>query len=29
MKQTGEFCEYGHPRNHAIVQVLFRTGKVE
>jgi len=29
MKQTGEFCEYCVPRNHTIVQVLFRTGKVE
>jgi len=29
MKQTGEFCEYCDPRNHTIVQVLFRTGKVE
>jgi len=26
MKQTGEFCEYCVPRNHTIVQVLFRTG---
>jgi len=29
MKQTGEFCEYCVPRNHAIVQVLLRTGKAE
>jgi len=29
MKQTGEFCEYCVLRNHTIVQVLFRTGKVE
>jgi len=29
MKQTGEFCENCVPRNHTIVQVLFRTGKVE
>jgi len=29
MKQTGEFCEYCVPRNHTVVQVLFRTGKVE
>jgi len=29
MKQTGEFFEYCVPRNHKIVQVLFRTGKVE
>jgi len=29
MKQTGEFCEYCVPRNHTVVQVLFRAGKVE
>jgi len=29
MKQTGEVCEHCVPRNHTIVQVLFRTGKVE
>jgi len=29
MKQTGEFCEYCVPWNHTIVQVLFKTGKVE
>jgi len=29
MKQTGEFCEYCVPQNHTVVQVLFRTGKVE
>jgi len=29
MKQTGKFCEYCVPRNHTIVQVLFRTGKAE
>jgi len=28
MKQTGEFCEYCVPRNHTIVQLLYRTGKV-
>jgi len=25
MKQTGEFCESSVPRNHTIVQVLFKT----
>jgi len=29
MKQTGEICEYCVPRNHTVVQVLFRTGNVE
>jgi len=29
MKQTGGFCEYCVPRNHTIVQGLFRTGRVE
>jgi len=29
MKQTGEFCEYFVLRNHTIVQVLFRTVRVE
>jgi len=29
MKQTGGFCENCVPRNHTIVQVLFRAGKAE
>jgi len=29
MKQTGEFCEYCVPGNHTIVQLLFRTERVE
>jgi len=29
LKQTGEFCEYCVPRNHTIVQVLFRIRRTE